>query len=247
MTLSISIVTTIYNDDNNFLKTAASIRNLVNIIVTHIVVDAGSSFALPSHPLCKSTSNYKILYLSFPGCSIYDGMNYGMLHVQTTYFQILNAGTVYAPGASSTLFEALQTATGCELVVFQPLILDRKTDSRKNIKTQFPWCNHESVLYPRMTNSRILHEPSKYSLASDLAMMANYYRRFSKRLLTINSQLIVYEKGGYSDGIHYREKILSNYSVLRLWLRLRILKPSFILLFRILKDLLLYIKDTLRI
>ena len=248
---SLTIVTTTLNDKTNLLKTIASLNVPSRLLLTHIIIDAGTDQLLQTIFSINCVPNYQISLRVQAGISIYHGMNYGIQLVDTDYYMIINSGTEVMLNNIDTLFSSKLVSANKKIpsiYVGNAMLLDGRHEQKGSNKkyvfcprtnivrpTFFPWHNHEAIIYP--TTKAITHQAKNFTVACDLAFIGDYasaYPRHYSRTVFVR-----YTKGGYSDRrVTIDEKRKDYILLIQRWIVQGHIIATLPVALRILKDLL---------
>ena len=148
---------------------------------------------------------------------IYDAMNIGILNVNTTYFQILNSGTIYSSNisleSSMREIEDLTMKFGAMVHAYKmELINNNSTVKLRFSRFTYPFnCGHESTIYPTLKKNRIIHY-HKYKVSSDCNFLLDYSDLY--KVYFHKYPLVKYPKGGFSDSPHLFFQKIEGYLLL---------------------------------
>ncbi len=90
---SISVITVVYNNRDNFIKTLENIKNQSYKNIEYIVIDGGSTDG--TLEVIKSNNQYIKKWISEKDKGIYDAMNKGINLAEGEYICFMNAGDVF--------------------------------------------------------------------------------------------------------------------------------------------------------
>ena len=237
--IDLTVITAHYKDIQNLIKTYKSLncqtyKNWKLLIIDSFTPDIFNSLG------GEILNDSRVTILSLDS-SVYDAMNCGILMANTHYFQILNSGSTYTSNfvleKTMKIINDFDNKRGPKLHLFEMEIMDKGKmiflSKTKNIYFPIQF-GHESTIYPNKYKNKILHN-QKYNMAADLAFVIDYADKYES--IFHDFPLVRYPKGGASDTKHdFNEKSFSNLLILKKLLIRRKLIASFLLIIRILKD-----------
>ncbi len=118
-TLTLSIITVCFNDQDNLAKTLNSIRSQGYKYIQSIIIDGGSKDNTKT--LIQSNLDIINYWISEPDAGLYDAMNKGLKQVHGDYVLFLNAGDIFHN--TSVVAHAMQSAGGADLLYGDAIIV----------------------------------------------------------------------------------------------------------------------------
>lgn len=199
----ISIITVVYNNKQNFLKTLNNIKNQTYNNIEYIVIDGGSTDGTVE--VIKNNTDIIDKWISEKDNGIYDAMNKGIDMATGDYLCFMNAGDVFYE--NSTIEKVFKVCDNADVYYGDTELLDEtgKSWGRKQLKK-----TPENLKWQDMINGMVVTHQSliiksnlitKYNLTykycSDIDWTLNVLK---KAKFICNTKLIItsFLMGGYS-------------------------------------------------
>ncbi|MCE1164874.1 MAG: glycosyltransferase [Bacteroidetes bacterium] len=199
----ISIITVVYNNKDNFVKTLECVRALDYPNFEYIVVDGGSTDGTLG--IIKENSGFIAKYISEKDNGIYDAMNKGMKLASGDYVWFMNAGD--EPAHPGILNDVFKEVTDGDVYYGDTEMIDADGTSygKKTLKTP-----PEKLTWKKMINGMVVVHQSlivRKSLCPDYDLQYKYISdidwtikvlKKSGKVVNIHLVLSRFLIGGYS-------------------------------------------------
>ncbi|MCX7834411.1 MAG: glycosyltransferase [Ignavibacteria bacterium] len=217
----VSIITVVYNNKDNLIKTIDSIRRLNYSNFEYIVIDGGST----DSTLEVIQNNLDVInkWISESDKGIYDAMNKGMKLASGEYYWFINAGDEIFD--NNVLNEIFEKESNADVYYGDTELVDREGTSYGKRKLKRPppelsWKNmidgmiitHQSLIVKKDVS---VDYDLKYIYCSDIDWIIRVLKN-SKHIFNTSRILCKFQLGGYSrkntiKSLLERFKILNNY------------------------------------
>ncbi len=199
----ISIITVVYNNRENLIKTIKSIRNLNYNPIEYIIIDGGSNDG--SVDVIKNNLDIINKWVSERDNGIYDAMNKGMKIATGDYFWFLNAGDeVYDANVLNEIFSDFENA---DIFYGDTELIDSEGKSYGKRKLKRP---PKNLTWEKMIDGMIITHQAlivkkevsvdydlNYIYCSDIDWIIRVLKN-SKTITNTNRFLCKFQLGGYS-------------------------------------------------
>lgn len=218
---SVSIITVVYNNKINFLKTIESVKAQNYTGIEYIVIDGGSTDG--TLDIIKQNENIITKWISESDSGIYDAMNKGISLATGEYIWFLNGGDVIY--SNDTLNEIFSSEQDADVYYGDTELVDNegKSYGKRKLKTppeKLSWKNmidgmivtHQSLIIKK---SVILPYDLKYRHCADIDWTIKVLKN-SGKIHNTHKIISKFLLGGYSrkntiSSLFERIKILSKH------------------------------------
>lgn len=240
----VSIITIVFNNRDNFIKTLNSVKKQDYPDIEYIIVDGGSKDG--TLDVIKQNENIISKWISEPDRGIYDAMNKGIKMATGEYLWFLNGGdSIYS---ESTLSEVFTSGDNADVYYGDTELVDDegKSFGRRKLKTppdNLSWRNmidgmvitHQSLIIKK---SVVTDYDLKYRHCADIDWTIKVLKS-SKTIINTKKIISSFLLGGYSrkntiSSLMERIKILSRHFNI-FYVLLNHVKLAFKFIFHIIK------------
>jgi glycosyltransferase involved in cell wall biosynthesis len=217
----VSIVTVVYNAENELEETIHSILNQDYDFVEYIIIDGGSTDG--TLDIIKKYDKHICFWLSQKDDGIYDAMNKGISLSNGEIIGILNAGDTYVDQAISRVIDCYKNNPESIITGNCKCYLENKpywVVSTGNVeKLPMNMLPHSSIFIPRVIYQKYGLFDCKFLIAADYEYICRCYQE-GVSFSFVNSILSIAETRGVSSNYY-----LTEIEYLRIRLRYRLTPP----------------------
>lgn len=217
----VSIITIVFNNRDNFIKTMNSVRKQGYPNIEYIVVDGGSKDGTPD--VIRQSGDIITKWISEPDKGIYDAMNKGIKMSTGEYLWFLNGGDMIY--SENTLNEVFASGDNADVYYGDTELVDEdgKSFGRRKLKTppeNLSWKNmidgmvitHQSLIIKKSVAAEY---DLKYRHCADIDWTIRVLKS-SKAIINTKKIISSFLLGGYSrkntiSSLMERIKILSRH------------------------------------
>lgn len=198
---TLDIITVTKNDEFNLECTYKSIEKILkngNLKITWIIVDSGTSFQSTHLYTRISTNNgIKFKYHNKPSLDIYQAMNFGLTHVTSDFFMLVNSGDLIDENIVNFIDDLPSGQVSCFQSSWHSPELQNLNYRRKyKISRRFARMpNHQAMIFPMQFRNEMYNIKFKVSADQDLKIRLMKENKLSFRREIVVSSLI----GGISN------------------------------------------------
>lgn len=199
---SISVITPVFNDFDEFFSTFESIKNQLEDGDELIIIDSSSDKNFIKD-FCNSRKvKFKIQYFWYEPDGVYSAMNKGLLKCNNAFIQVLNSGDRYLPSARKLISIHLDTNPHIEIFIFDQLSGYDGEMSYRFSPTKSSLWPHQSSLVHYNIYQKLGFYNEAFDIISDQAFFSQA-RKVSKYII-INEPLTYYDLNGVSSVASFR-------------------------------------------
>jgi len=217
----VSIITVVYNNKDNFIKTLNSVKSQNYSNIEYIVIDGGSTDG--TLDVIKQNENVINKWISEPDKGIYDAMNKGIKLSTGNYIWFLNGGDmIYSDNTLNKIFSTYQNA---DVYYGDTELVDNegKSYGKRKLKTppkNLKWKNmidgmvvtHQSLI---LKKDVVFNYDLKYIHCADIDWAIKILKN-SETIINTHKTISKFLLGGYSrkntiSSLLERIKILSKH------------------------------------
>lgn len=203
--MKVSIITSFYNDIDNFERTYNSIKLLKEkYSVEYILIDGGSSPKVSS--ILRLYMDIVDVFVSEQDRGFYDGINKGMLVATGDYIGICNSGDEIDLYGFSVYHSLMSTSKSIDVITGKVLVVDNKSKTKKIFRSRLNNLFF-GLPYPHMSlfiKANVIELIGLYDLSFSLSADYDYAKRLNMcELICLNTNVVIgsFYIGGRSGGI----------------------------------------------
>jgi glycosyltransferase involved in cell wall biosynthesis len=241
----VTVITVVYNNKNNFIKTISSVKSQNYNNIEYIVIDGNSKDG--TLDVIKQNENVISKWLSEPDKGIYDAMNKGIVLATGDYVWFLNGGDMIY--SNDTLNEVFSSEKNADVYYGDTELVDDegKSYGKRQLKTppkNLSWKNmidgmvvtHQSLIVNR---NIIPAYELKYKHCADIDWTIKILKK-SRKIINTHKIISRFLLGGYSrkntiKSLFERISILKNHFNI-LYVFLNHIKLAFKFIIHIIKN-----------
>ncbi len=201
-----TIITVVYNGENNITSTLDSIRKIKNNNLEYIVIDGNSKDK--TIEILNANNDIIDIIISENDKGIYDAMNKGLDIANGDYIAFLNSGDKYVDNFNHLVSELKNKeydiySFGINFLIPNEEMLYKspKLINKKNYDPQHMYLPHPGLFIHKNVFKKVGKFNTKYKSASDLEFINRIVLLFNYELLIIDKALVNFMSGGTSYSI----------------------------------------------
>ncbi|RZL62144.1 MAG: glycosyltransferase [Pedobacter sp.] len=215
----LSVITVVYNDQQNIERTILSVINQTYKNIEYIIIDGVSTDG--TLEILHKYKNSISQLISEPDKGIYDAMNKGLSLATGDYVLFMNSGDeIYS---TRTVEDVYASADDADIYYGETEMIDSQLKSlgrrRHKAPLNFTWksfkygmsISHQAIYVKRSLTVPYNH--SKYQLSADIDWILNIAKR-SSRIVNVKQYVAKYLVGGMSKKKH-KQSLIERYQIFK--------------------------------
>lgn len=215
----LSVITVVYNDEQNIERTIQSVLQQTYPFIDYIIIDGASKDKTLT--IINKYRDRVSTIISEPDNGIYDAMNKGLALATGDYVLFMNSGDeIYAKNTVENIFACADDA---DIYYGETEMINDKRESlgrrRHKAPAQFTWksfkygmsISHQAIYVKRSLT--IPYNHSRYQLSADIDWILNIAKRASK-IINTKQYVAKYLVGGMSKKKH-RQSLTERYQIFK--------------------------------